>query len=454
MSVSRLPDPPPALLTDLYELTMLQASWSEGLRDEAVFSLFFRHLPEARNYVVACGLDDALRTLEGLRFGPDDLDYLAGLGHFGGDFLDWLRSFRFGGDVFAVAEGTPVFAGEPLLEVVAPFPEAQLAESAVMNQIHLQTVLATKASRVVTAAAGRRVVDFGLRRMHGADAALKGARAFHVAGVHATSNLLAGRTFGIPVSGTMAHSYVQAHDSEAAAFRAFARLYPGTVLLVDTYDALDGVRRVVELARELGPDFRVRGVRLDSGDLAALSRGAREILDAAGLGRVEVFASGNLDEYRIAELVRDGAPIDAFGVGTRMGVSQDEPSLDLAYKLTHYAGRGRLKTSPGKVSLPGRVQVFRKEVAGEAVGDVIGREDEAVPGRPLLEPVMAAGQRLRAAKASLAEIRERAASELARLPAALCSLEPRRPGYPVELSSALREYRDAVRADLERPGSD
>ncbi len=436
-----------ALLTDLYELTMLQAYWSEGLHAPAVFSLFFRHMPPDRNYVVACGLGDALRYLEELRFDAEDLAHLAGLGLFRDDFLDWLRDLRFTGDVFAVPEGTPVFPEEPLIELEAPLPEAQLAESYVMNQIHLQTVLASKASRVVSAAAGRRVVDFGMRRMHGADAALKGARAFYVAGVDATSDVLAGRIHGIPVAGTMAHSYVQAHDDESAAFRAFTALYPETVLLVDTYDTIEGVRRVVSLAAELGDEFRVRGVRLDSGDLDALSRDARELLDAAGLHQVEIFASGSLDEHRVADLVRSGAPIAAFGVGTHMGVSQDAPFLDLAYKLTDYAGRGRLKTSTGKASLPGRKQVFRIEEDGQALRDVIARHGEESPGRPLLEPVMRGGKRV-GGEPSLARIRARAAEELARLPPRLRALDAAEPPYPVELSAALRAYRDEVRGRL------
>ncbi|MDJ0850253.1 MAG: nicotinate phosphoribosyltransferase [Myxococcota bacterium] len=436
-----------ALLTDLYELTMLQAYWSEGLHAPAVFSLFFRHMPPDRNYVVACGLGDALRFLEELRFDAEDLAHLAGLGLFRDDFLDWLRDLRFTGDVFAVPEGTPVFPEEPLIELEAPLPEAQLAESYVMNQIHLQTVLASKASRVVSAAAGRRVVDFGMRRMHGADAALKGARAFYVAGVDATSDVLAGRIHGIPVAGTMAHSYVQAHDDESAAFRAFTALYPETVLLVDTYDTIEGVRRVVSLAAELGDEFRVRGVRLDSGDLDALSRDARELLDAAGLHQVEIFASGSLDEHRVADLVRSGAPIAAFGVGTHMGVSQDAPFLDLAYKLTDYAGRGRLKTSTGKASLPGRKQVFRIEEDGQALRDVIARHGEESPGRPLLEPVMRGGKRV-GGEPSLARIRARAAEELARLPPRLRALDAAEPPYPVELSAALRAYRDEVRGRL------
>lgn len=431
-----------ALLTDLYELTMLRVYWQEGLDGEAVFSLFVRRLPAARNYLLACGLDDALRYLETLRFPPAGLDFLRRRPEFPAAFVDWLAGFRFTGDVYAVPEGTPVFPHEPILEVVAPIAQAQLAESFVMNQVHHQTVMASKAARVVAAAAGRTVVDFGLRRMHGADAAVKAARAFHVAGVDATSNVFAGWAYGVPIAGTMAHSFVQAHDDELEAFRAFARAYPETTLLVDTYDTLEGVRKVVRLAAELGTEFRVRAVRLDSGDLAALASGARAILDAAGLERVEIFASGGLDEHEIADLVARGAPIDGFGVGTAMGVAADAPALDIAYKLTSYAGTGRLKTSPGKAILPGRKQVFRLERDGIAAGDVVARHDERHPGRPLLEPVMADGRRLEAGRVSLDQVRERAREETARLPERLRALEPADPPYPVEISAALARDRD------------
>src|SRR5690606_9006139 len=338
-----------ALLTDLYELTMVQAYWRSGMAGTAVFSLFVRRLPPARNYLLACGLEDALGILEGFRFSEPALEYLSTFPQFSPDFISWLRDFRFTGGVYAVPEGTPVFAHEPLLEVVAPVAGAQIVGTLVMSQVPFQTVVASKASRVVTAARGRAVVDFGIRRMHGVDAGLKSARAFHVAGVSSTSNVLAGQVYGVPVSGTMAHSYIQAFDRELDAFRTFAELYPETILLVDTYDTLEGVRRVIELARELGPAFRVRGIRLDSGDLAELAFRSREMLDAAGLEHVEIFASGGLDEYEIDELVKQGAPITGFGVGTRMGLSADAPALDIAYKLTEYEGKGRVKLSPGKV---------------------------------------------------------------------------------------------------------
>lgn len=425
-----------ALLVDLYELTMAQAYWREGMTADAVFGLWFRTLPPRRNYVLACGLADALRYLERLDFAPHR-EHLAALGLFAPEFLDWLDGLRFAGSVRAVPEGTPVFPEEPLLEVTAPIALAQLAETFVMNQVAFQSTVASKAARVVAAAAGRTVVDFGMRRMHGADAAMKGVRAFRVAGVAATSNVLAGRVYGVPVAGTMAHSYVQAHRDELAAFRAFAALYPETVLLVDTYDTLAGVEKVAALARELGDGFRVRAIRLDSGDVGELAKRSREILDRAGLERVEIFASGGLDEECVAALVASGAPIDGFGVGTRMGVSEDAPTLDMVYKLVAYAGEGRLKTSTGKRTLPGAKQVFRVEAGGEAVRDVLARADEEGPGRPLLVPVMEGGRTIEPGACDLERARDRARRETALLPARLRGLEPADPPYTVEVSGRL-----------------
>ena len=441
-----------ALFTDLYELTMLQAYLEEGMHESAVFSLFVRRVPPGRNYLLACGLDSLLGQLEDLRFEQKDLDYLASLGHFSERFLARLADLRFTGDVYAVKEGTPVFANEPILEVVAPLPEAQLVETLVMNQIHVQTVLATKAARLVSAAAGRPVLDFGARRIHGLDAAIKGARAFHIAGVAATSNVLAGRIYGIPVSGTMAHSYIQAHDSEYRAFEAFTRLYPDTVLLVDTYDTLEGVRRVVDVRDQLGEQFQVRAVRLDSGDLDALSREARRILDSAGLEGVEIFASGGLDEHEIQRLVSAGAPIDGFGVGTSMGVSSDVPDLDIAYKLAEYAGKGRLKLSTGKPILPGRKQVFREQRDGIFTGDVIGRYDEDGPGEPQLVKVMANGGRLNSHERDLNRLREHASASFARLPQAVRAIATAEPPYPVRVSDALAEHQRAVRRSVASEG--
>jgi nicotinate phosphoribosyltransferase len=417
------------LFTDLYELRMARAYLALGMTAHATFSLAVRRLPPTRNVLLAAGIDDVADLIAGLRFGPAAIGYLRGLGEFCDEFLDWLAGFRFSGDLDAVAEGTPLFGEEPLLEITAPIAEAQILETLVMNQAGLQTLLASKALRVVSAAAGRTVVDFGARRAQGTDAALAGARAFHIAGVAGTSNVLAGARHGIPLVGTMAHSFVQAFPDEASAFRAFAALHPATTLLVDTYDTLGGVRRVADLARALGPACRIQGVRLDSGDLGALAAGARAILDAAGLTEMRIFASGGLDEHRIAALVAAGAPIDAFGVGTDMSVSADAPALDIAYKLAAYAGTPRTKLSPGKRVLPGRKQVFR-----QPGGDVIARADERLPGVKLLRPVLRGGARV-LPRASLAEARATAQAGLAALPAALCGLAPA--PYAVSVSPAL-----------------
>ena len=440
----------PALFTDLYELTMLEAYFEEQMGETAVFSLFVRRLPERRNYLLACGLDDVLAFLETLRFDAAALAYLDSLGRFSDRFLRHLEQFHFTGDVYAVPEGTPVFPPEPIVEVVAPISEAQLVEAFVMNQIHLQTVLASKAARVVEAAQGRQVVDFGLRRMHGTDAGLKAARAFHVAGVSATSNVAAGQAYGLKVAGTLAHSYIQAHDDEYEAFRAFARLYPDTVLLVDTYDTLAGVKKVVELAREIGPDFRVSAVRLDSGDLCDLAFGARRILDEAGLQSVGIFASGGLNEDEIAALVAAGAPINGFGVGTDMGVSRDAPALDIAYKLVEYAGRGRLKLSTGKALLPGQKQIFRVEGGGTADHDVLAGHGETPCGRPLLRQVMKGGQRLPGGHLTIDDARSRARSELDRLPERVRRIEPAQPPFEVAISPQLAAARDELRCRYER----
>ncbi len=437
-----------AILTDLYELTMLQAYVSEGMTETAVFDLFVRRLPANRNYLVACGLQDVLDYLERLRFSPDSLAYLDSLGNFSREFLDYLAEFRFSGDVYAVAEGSVMFPDEPILEVVAPLPEAQLIETFVLNQVHYQTVVASKAARVVSAARGRSVVDFGLRRYHGIDAGLKAARAAYIAGVGATSNVLAGRLYDIPVVGTMAHSYILAHDSERDAFERFADLYPETVLLVDTFDTLNGVREVVALARRLGSDFRVKAVRLDSGDLAVLAKATRKMLDSEGLTQVGIFASGDLDEYRIEELLNSGAPIDGFGVGTRMGVAADAPFLNSAYKLVSYGGRSRMKLSQAKATLPGRKQVFRIAEGETVVKDVLSLHDEQLPGRPLLRPVMIEGKRLPATSAGLDEARRHCVQELAALSDPVRNLAPMESPYPVALSDGLTAERDRLAREL------
>jgi nicotinate phosphoribosyltransferase len=433
-----------AMLTDLYEFAMVDAYLDEGLQDEAVFSLFVRRLPSRRNFLLACGLEAVLHCLEKLRYSPAELDYLDSLGRFSKRLLEFLERFRFSGDVCAVPEGTPVFAEEPILEIVAPLPEAQLIETYLLNQIHLQTLVASKAVRIVHAAAGRNVLEFGLRRAHGADAGVKGARAAFIAGIQATSNVLAGQRYGVPVSGTMAHSFVQAHEDELEAFRAFASRFPTTTLLVDTYDTLRGVQHVLRLAKELGDAFQVRAVRLDSGDLLALSRAARQMLDEAGLQRVQIIGSSNLDEDSIARLISQGAPIDGFGVGSSMVVSSDVPCLDIVYKLVAYAGKDRIKLSTSKLLLPGRKQVFRMEENGVARKDVLARFGEKLQGRELLRPMMRGGERVESAP-SISEIRAHAKRELERLPPQLHSLEPMVPPYRVEASPILAWTREQLR---------
>lgn len=437
-----------ALFADLYEFTMLRAYFELGMDAEATFSLFVRKLPPQRNFLIAAGLHDLLDEIEHLRFEPQHLDYLSSLGVASQPFLDWLANFRFSGDIHAMREGTPFFENEPILEVVAPIAEAQLIETLVLNQIGLQTILASKAARVVAAARGRSVVDFGARRAQGVDAATKGARAFYIGGVDSTSNVAAGQVYGLPVAGTMAHSFVEACASEKDAFQAFSAIFPETTLLVDTYDAIEGVKKVVALAKARGTDFKVRAVRLDSGDLYALCSETRRILDAAGLTDVQIVASGGLDEMKIDDLTARGAPVDVFGVGTDMAVSSDAPALDIAYKLTEYAGEGRMKLSTGKPSLPGRKQVFREFRDGVAVRDVIARRDEILPGAGLLGPFMISGRRVAEQTCDLSQIRVHAKEQLAALPAQLRTLEPRGARYDVSISEELARYEQEVRARL------
>ena len=437
------------LVTDLYQLTMLQAYLEYGMRAPATFELFTRRLPPDRNYLIADGLDAALDYLEQLRFEAADIEYLKSLGIFSAEFLDYLRGFRFSGSVDAMPEGTPFFANEPLLTVHAPLPEAQLVETRLLNLVQLPTAVASKAARVVAAADGRSVIDFGLRHAHGADASLAASRAAYIAGVGATSNVAAGQAFGIPVAGTMAHSFVQAHDSEREAFAHFAATFPGATLLVDTYDTEAGVARVIELVREAGCETAPAAVRLDSGDLAAHARRTRRQLDAAGLTQVQIIASGNLDEHEIARLIADGAPIASFGVGAALAVSEDAPCLDVVYKLVAYDGLGRMKLAAEKSTLPDPKQVFRHFDGGAATHDVLGLADEQTDGQPLLEPVMRDGKRQPAGRRSLDDIRAHADRALATLPARLRSLDPATPPYQVEITPALREAAARTRRRLE-----
>ncbi|GIX21357.1 MAG: nicotinate phosphoribosyltransferase [Gammaproteobacteria bacterium] len=431
-----------ALFTDLYELTMLQAYHAEGLDGRAVFSLYFRTLPPQRNFMLACGQAEAIARLAALRFGPASLEALARLG-FREDFLAALEGFRFEGEVRAVPEGTPVFPWEPILEIEAPLPAAQLAETLVMNRVHLQTTLASTAVRLRLAAGARTVVDFGMRRAMGADAAVTGVRAYWIAGLDATSNVLGGLRHGVPVTGTMAHSYIQAHADEASAFRAFAGLYPDSTLLIDTYAPLAAVDRVIALVRE---GFRVRAVRLDSGDLEALSRAVRERLDAAGLRQVRIIASGGLDEWRIAELVARGAPIDAFGVGSHLAAGA--PGLDLCYKLVAYEGDGRFKASPGKAIYPGAKQVWRIGAGEEAMHDRLAPWGAPGEGAPLLRPVWRDGRWLVEDFADAGRARERAREAVAALPPRIRALEPAAPPYRVVIDPALIDAQNALRARI------
>lgn len=441
---------PRALLTDFYQLTMGHAYFELGMNDTATFELFVRRLPRSRRFLVAAGLEQALGYLEQLRFSSEDLDFLAGLGAFDKPFIDNLGRLRFTGDVYAMAEGTAFYADEPILRVTAPILEAQLVESRILNVVHFQTLIASKAARCVLAAQGRQLVDFGLRRAHEADAALYAARAACLAGFQATATVEAGKRFGIALSGTVAHSFIEAHDREDVAFRNFVMSQRGTTsLLIDTYDTERAAGRVAQLARELaarGEPQRIGAVRIDSGDLAAQARLVRAILDENGCQDIRIVLSGGLDEHAIHEFVQSGVPADAFGVGTSLDVSADAPGLDMAYKLQAYAGVPRRKRSPGKATWPGVKQVFRRRgPQHESLGDAIVIDGEEPGGEPLLHQVMKQGRRL-APPVPLADIRENCARELRSLPPDARSLGEGSTSYPVRISEALRDLAAQVDA--------
>jgi nicotinate phosphoribosyltransferase len=434
-----------ALLTDLYQLNMIQAYLDHGETKPAAFEFFVRKLPARRGFLMAAGLDQALEFLERLRFSAQEIEWLARSGRFRPNLLDYLAGFRFTGDVQAMPEGGIFFANEPILRVTAPMPEAQLVETRLINILHFQSLIASKAARMVLAAPGKLLVDFGLRRSHGAEAGLMAARASHVAGFAGTATVAAEQLWGIPTFGTMAHSFIQAFDDEAEAFEKFARSRPENLtFLIDTYDTEAGAQKVVRLAPRLAAaGIAIRAVRLDSGDLTALSKSVRRILDAGGLQQVTIFASGGLDEDSIAALVAAGAPIDGFGVGTSLTTSSDVPALDCAYKLEEYAGLARRKRSTGKATWPGRKQVWRRyDPDGRMCGDVMSIESDQQAGEPLLEPVMRSGRRL-TPYPTLADSRARAARDLARLPDALHRLAPAA-SYPVEVTATLTELAAAV----------
>jgi nicotinate phosphoribosyltransferase len=436
-----------ALVTDLYQLTMLQGYHAAGMADTAVFEFFVRRLRPGRGFLVAAGLEPVLAFLEDLHFTADELDWLAGTGRFSGEFLATLASLRFTGDVHAMPEGTVFFPNEPILRVTAPISEAQFVETRLMNLLHVQTLIASKAARCVLAAPDRLLVDFGLRRAHGAEAGVLAARASYLAGFSGTSTVLAGRLFGIPLFGTMAHSFVEAHADETLAFEHFARAQPGNVvLLIDTYDTEAAAHKVVALAPRLAAaGIRIKGVRIDSGDLAEHARRVRGILDAGGLGDAIIFASGDLDEYALRDLLARHAPVDGFGVGTRVDTSSDVPYLDCAYKLQEYAGRARRKRSEGKATWPGRKQVYRiADDAGRMLRDVVTLEGDRQPGEPLIEPVMRNGRRLQP-PATLDAIRARVRDNLARLPAPLAALQDGWE-YPVQIAPAL----EALASEVDR----
>lgn len=443
-----------SLLTDLYELTMAASYHSRGMNGEATFDLFVRELPPRRNFLVVCGIEEALEYLEGLHFDEGSLEYLRSLDLFDDSFLDHLSKLRFSGEVWAMQEGEIAFAREPLLRVTAPLIEAQIVETFLLNCVTFQTMVASKAARVAIAVGDRKFLDFSLRRDHGADAGLKAARAAYVAGATATSNVLAGRLFDIPVSGTMAHSYVMAFPTELDAFRAFARDFPDqTTLLIDTFDVAQGAQRAVEVAKELASSgFTLKGVRIDSGDLAALSHQVRAILDASGMQDTQIVLSGDLDEYRVKEMLDAGVPVDAFGVGTQMGTSADSPYLGGVYKLVAEGGVPKVKLSAGKVTLPGVKQVYRTSLEGRVVGDVITLEDEVVEGgaTPLLRPVMERGRRVGRAE-DLSATRSRCAESLKRLPDPLRSLGGQEAAYPVSLSESLEGLARRAEEDLAVP---
>ncbi len=435
-----------ALLTDLYQLTMAACYFDQDMHEEATFSLFIRKYPEGRGYFVAAGLVEALEYLTTLRFTEADLAYLDSTGMFQTKFLDYLKGVRFTGEVHALPEGSIFFKDEPILEVSAPILEAQLAETFIINAVSFQTLIASKASRSVHAAQGRPLVDFSLRRTHGADAGLKVARASYLAGFLGTSNVLAGKRYDIPIFGTMAHSYITSFEQEINSFRVFSRVFPrSTTLLIDTYDNLSGAKNAVKVAKEMeSRGERLEFVRLDSGDMAAISKEVRQILDDHGLDYVRILASGGFDEFKITRLIEAGCRIDSFAVGTKMGVSADAPYFDIAYKLVKYADRPVMKLSTGKVTLVDQKQVWRfADEKGRLSRDVISLRDEKVAGgTPLLQQVMHDGK-ISSPQPSLQEARRFFQEQFALLPEDYKDLkEP--PRYPVELSPGLKDLQNRV----------
>jgi len=435
------------LFTDLYQLTMLQSYFQERMEDIAVFELFVRKLPPNRNFLLAAGLQQVLEFLEQLQLTTEELDWLAASGMFKSAFLDRLAALRFTGDVHAMPEGTVFFADEPILRITAPLPEAQLVESRIINLVHFQTLIASKAARSVLVAPDKVLVDFGMRRAHGGEAGLLAARASYLTGFAGTSTVSAGQYFGIPLYGTMAHSFIQAHRDESEAFEHFALANPSNVVfLIDTYNTEAGAQKVVELAPLLtAKGIDIKGVRLDSGDLGAHARQVRDILDNGGLTKTTIFASGDIDEYKLEQLLSQHAPIDGFGIGTRMDTSADAPYLNCAYKLQEYAGQARRKRSEGKATWPGQKQVYRHyDAEGCMSADMLTLADSPSEGQPLLEMVMQNGRTL-APYPSLETLKKHARQQLNSLPPALKGLCDA-PAYPVLVSNELVDLAKEVDA--------
>jgi nicotinate phosphoribosyltransferase len=444
-----------ALLTDLYQLTMAQSYFQSQRMEPATFSLFVRSYPPNRSYFVAAGLQDVLEFLEQFNVDSAGIDYLHARRMFTDDFLDFLRGVKFTGAVWAVPEGRLVFKDEPFLEVTAPIIEAQIVETFIINQINFQSLIATKASRCVHAARGRAVVDFSLRRTHGIDAGMKVARSSYLGGFAGTSNVKAGQEYGIPIVGTMAHSFVSSFEQEIDAFRAFVASFPNnSILLIDTYDTLAGARKAVEIAKEMAAKGeRLQGVRIDSGDLGKLAIEVRKIFDEAGLEYVKIIGSGGLDEFDLAEFSAANIPYDSYGVGTKMGVSADAPWFDIAYKLVEYDGRPVLKLSTGKVSLPGKKQLFRlPDHRHQLQNDIIGLREETVSAaEPLLKKVMEKGKII-VPMPSLQEVRSMFLDEFQQLPNAI--KEIRDPAnYPVKFTPRLTALREEIEQKTSRTSS-
>ena len=434
-----------ALLTDLYQLAMLRAYHDQGMNQTAVFEFYIRNLPAERNFLMAAGLEQVLEYLETLEFTPQERDWMQHSGGFPAEFVDSLKDFRFTGDVDALPEGTVFFPNEPVLRITAPLPQAQLVESRIINILQMQTLTASKAARMVLTAPGKILLDFGLRRSHGAEAGLFVARASYLAGFNGSATVPAEPFYGVPVFGTMAHSYVQAHPDEATAFKNFAHSWPdNTIFLLDTYDTVKAAHKVVALARDLKKEgISIHGVRLDSGDLGKLAKQVRSILDEGGLKDTQIFASGNLDEYALEKLIAQQAPIDGFGIGTRLAVSEDAPTLECVYKMQEYDGQPQRKRSEGKSTWPGRKQVFRIfDAHSKLQEDHLVMEDETLAGEPLLKPCMRQGKRLNP-PISLEQCRIHAARQLEQLPESLRSLKPA-PAYPVHISQKIRELADQL----------